>query len=142
MRWVLLDEVIEIRKGVQVRAKSRVPEAEASPEVLLLEMMAQAGGMLLGAENDYKDDVVFAKIEAASYPLKALPGEAIEIKAVSDSLRPEGSWIEAEVSSSRGNLAKAKFMLVNAGALVPGKTSSTTFHEAFMKHYKVREKIV
>lgn len=141
MRWILLDEVLEIQKGVRARTRSRVPGAEFSPEVLLLEMMAQTGGLLLGAENDFKEDVLFAKIESASFPLKGNPGESIEILAASDHLRPEGSWMEARVQNARGTLAQAEFMLVNAGALVPGKTASTTFHERFMDYYKVREKI-
>ena len=141
MRWLLLDEVIEIQKGSSAKTRSRVPDAEVSAEVLLIEMMAQTGGLLVGAENDYKDDVIFAKIETASFPLTGVPGEKIEIKAVSEQCRPEGSWIEAVVESPRGVLAAAKLMLVHAGALVPGKKASTTFHEAFMNHFKIREKV-
>jgi 3-hydroxymyristoyl/3-hydroxydecanoyl-(acyl carrier protein) dehydratase len=141
MRWVLLEEVVEIQKGKSAKTRARVPQAEFSPEVLLLEMMAQTGGLLMGAENDFKDDVIFAKIESASFPLRGNPGDPIEILATADHLRPEGSWIEAVVQHSRGTLAAAKLMLAHAGALVPGKTASTTFHNTFMSHYKVREKI-
>lgn len=141
MRWILLDEILEIKKGARAETRSRVPKSEFSQEVLLLEMMAQTGGLLLGAENDFKDDVIFAKIESSLFPLRGNPGEELHIVAIAERLHPEGSWVEAEVQSARGTLAKAKLMLVNAGALVPGKAESTTFHEAFMKHFKVREKI-
>ncbi len=141
MRWLLLDEVVEIQKGISATTRSHVPNTEVSAEVLFIEMMAQTGGLLVGAENDYKDDVIFAKIETASFNLTGRPGEKIEIKAVSRQFRPEGSWIEAVVESSRGILAAAKLMLVHAGPLVPDKKTSTTFHKAFMNHFKVREKV-
>jgi 3-hydroxyacyl-[acyl-carrier-protein] dehydratase len=141
MRWTLLDEILEIQKGVRVRSRSHVPAGEINQEPLLLEMMAQTGGILMGAEKEFKDDVVFAKIETASFPIKGSAGEPLEIIAEAEHLRPEGSWIQAEVRNSRGTIAAAKLMLVNAGSLVPGKETSTTFHETFMKHYKVWDKI-
>ncbi len=141
MRWLLLDEIVEIRKGVQARSKSRIPASEVSPEILLMEMMAQTGGILLGAENEFKDNVVFAKIETSEFPNPGLPGESIEITASCESIRAEGSWIEAKVYNSRAVFARARLMLVCAGALVPDQSHSITFHEAFMNHFKVLEKI-
>lgn len=141
MRWVLLEEVVEIQKGTRVITRARVPQEEISQEPLFLEMMAQTGGILMGAEKEFKDDVVFAKIEAASFPIKGVPGEALEIVAEAEHLRSEGSWVRAVVKNSRGVIAEAKLMLVNAGGLVPGKQTSTTFHEGFMSHYKIREKM-
>lgn len=141
MRWLLLDEILEIKKGESARSKSRIPATNYSAEVLLLEMMAQTGGVLLGAENDYKDDVIFAKIEAAQFPAVGFPDEPIEIIAVADGLRPEGSWVQGTVKNARAVFATARIMLMNAGTLVPGKTVSTTFHPEFMNHFKIREKI-
>ena len=141
MRWLLLDEITEIRKGISAKARSRIPSEKISTEVLLIEMMAQTAGVLLGAENDFKENVVFAKIETAEFPCQGDPGETVEIKVSSESLKPEGSWVDGTVENSRGIFSKAKLMLVNAGSLLPGKTESITFHKAFMDHFKVREKI-
>ena len=141
MRWIFFDEILEIKKGAHVRALGRLPETDISPEVLLIEMMAQAGGILLGAENDFKEDVVFAKIEATQFPAKIYPHEVVEVFVKPETLRAEGSWVEGTVKNSRAVFATGKIMLMNAGALVSGKKTSTTFHERFMQHFKIRAKV-
>ena len=149
MRWLVLDEVVEIQKGKSARTRSRVPatnlagkpETEASPEVLIIEMMAQTGGLLVGAENDFQGNAVFAKIEEAKFYPGFKTGEPLEIEALAENLRSEGSWITASVRSSGRPVAEAKLMLANAGELVPGIQESVTFHPAFMEHFKVRDKI-
>lgn len=141
MRWLLLDEIIEIQKGCSAKSRGRIPSFEVSPEVLLIEMMAQTGGVLLGAENEFKDNVVFAKIETSDFPEQGEPGESVEVTAVSGELRAEGSWVDAVVQNSRAVFARARFMLVSAGNIVPGVTHSITFHDAFMNHFKVKEKV-
>ncbi len=142
MRWLVLDEIIEIRKGSTARTRSHIPqEKEFSAEVLLLEMMAQTGGLLAGAENDYKEDTIFAKIESSEFPVQGRPGEPLEIIATLETWRPEACRVEAVVQNQRGIFAKARFMLAQAGKLVPGSAESITFHQGFMSHFKVREKV-
>ena len=142
MRWRVLDEIVRIEKGVKALTRSRVPEpGEVSPELLMIEMMAQTGGLLLGAENDYAENIIFAKIERADFYSRMKSGEKIEIKASSENLKPEGSWIDSEIYHSGAKIASARLLLMNAGPLVPGQQGSVTFHDAFMKHFNVREKI-
>ncbi len=141
MRWLVLDEVVEIKKGKSVRAKSRVPDTEVSPEMLMIEMMAQAGGILLGAENDFQDNVVFAKIEEAKFYPGFLAGDFLEIEAVAETLRTEGSWIRGRIEGVRGKVAEAKLMLASAGELAAGAKESITFHPMFMEHFRIREKV-
>ena len=140
MRWLLLDEILSIQKKEVAKAQSRIPQAEYSSELLLVEMMAQTGALLLGAESDFKEDVIFAKIERAEFG-RLLSGEKIEIEAKCENLRSEGSWFEAQVKSEKGTLAKARFLLMNVGHIIPGSTEPISFHENFMNHFKVREKI-
>lgn len=141
MRWAVLDEIIKIEKGKSVLARSHVPQEDISPEVLFIEMMAQSGGLLLGAEKDFKEDVVFAKIDFSIFPMPGQEGETLEIRVEAETLRPEGAWVLGKVSCPRGILAEARLMLACAGTLVPGKNDSTTFHEFFMKHFEIREKV-
>lgn len=141
MRWLLLDEVIEIKKSAEARTRSTVPDAEFSPEVLILEMMAQTGGLLVGAETDYRNDVIFAKIESAEFLTDWNPGEPIRITAVSPDVRPEGGWIDARVETMRGLAAHSRFLLMSVDKLVAGTHASITFHENFMNYFRVREKV-
>ena len=66
MRWLLLEKVHSIRKGEKAVASAKVPRAPYSLEVLFIEMMAQTGGLLVGAESNYQKDLIFAKIESAA----------------------------------------------------------------------------
>ena len=68
MRWILLDSVELIEKGKMSRTTSRVPPSGPfETEILLIEMMAQTAGLLLGAETDFEHDIIFAKIENAKF---------------------------------------------------------------------------
>lgn len=142
MRWLLLDQVQSILKGKKAVTTSKVPQAPYSSEVLFIEMMAQTGGLLVGAESDYQKDLIFAKIEQATITNVPKAGTPIHIEAWSDSLGPDGGWLEGTISSAEGTVAKAKFLLMAVQGLASGQARSITFHDAFMKHFNVREKIV
>jgi len=141
MRWLLLEKVRSIHKGKKAVASSKVPQAPYSSEVLFIEMMAQTGGLLAGAESDYKKDIIFAKIETANILSVPKPGTPLQIEAWSESLGTEGGWFEATITCAEGLVARAKFLLMMVG-LSSGQRKSITFHEAFMNHFNVREKII
>ena len=141
MRWLLLDEVLSIEKQKRASARSRVPQAPFSAEFLMIEMMAQTGALLVGLEKDFEEDLIFAKIESAVFYPGFKPGESIHIEASADGLSSEGGWLEADIKTSRGLAAKARFLLMNVGHLVPGRKKSITFHDAFMEHFRIKEKI-
>ncbi len=141
MRWILLDEVVEVREGDSALTRARVPAAPFSVEVLLLEMMAQTGGLLLGASHNFQNDVVFGKVESAVFQGPFAQGAPLEISAVSKESREEGGWFEAWVSSSGKVLAESRFFLANAGRLMPEQNVSVTFPEPFLQHFRVREKV-
>ena len=141
MRWLLLDEVVAIAKSRFARTRSRIPEHPVSAELLLMEMMAQTGALLLGAEKDFQEDLVFAKIDRADFYPGFQAGEKIEINASSDHLRPEGAWFEAEINAAGGKVAQGRFFLINVGRLVPNHSFPITFHENFMNHFQIRMKV-
>ena len=141
MRWLLLEKVHSIHKGKKAVASAKVPQAPYSSEVLFIEMMAQTGGLLVGAESDYKKDLVFAKIENATISNVPVTGTALQIEAWSESLGAEGGWLEATITCAEGPVAQAKLLLMAVSGLSPEQTKSITFHDAFMNHFGVREKI-
>ncbi|MSR78403.1 MAG: hypothetical protein EXS63_09330 [Candidatus Omnitrophica bacterium] len=143
MRWLLLDEILKIEKGKIAQTRSHFPAAdcEFSPEPLLLEMMAQTAALLLGAESHYEKDLIFAKIESAEFKGSGQPKEALWIEAVSEELRPEGAWLDCVIRTECEEIASARLFLIHIDRLIPGQTNSVTFHEAFMNHFNVREKL-
>jgi len=142
MRWLLLEKVHSIHKGKKAVAFSKVPKAPYSSEVLFIEMMAQTGGLLVGAESDYQKNLIFAKIENATITNVPKPGTPLQIEAWSESLGAEGGWFEATVTCAEGLVAQAKLLLMAVGGLSAGQTKSITFHEAFMNHFNIRKKII
>lgn len=141
MRWLLLDEVLEIRKGEEARTLSRVPFGTVSPEILMIEMMAQTGGLLLGAETDFQEDLVIAKIERAVFFPGFRQGDLLTIEARCEELRPEGAWIGAHIECSGTRAAECRLLLVNVKRLVPGSPRPVTFHEAYMRHFRIRDRV-
>ena len=141
MRWLLLEKVHAIHKGKKAVTSSKVPDAPYSSEVLFVEMMAQTGGLLVGAESDYQKDLIFAKIESATLTGVPKVGTPIQIEAWSESLAADGGWLEATITSAEGLVAKARLLLMAVTGLSGTHTKSVTFHDAFMKHFKVREKV-
>ncbi len=142
MRWLLLEKIHSIQKGKKAIAAAKVPKAPYSSEVLFIEMMAQTGGLLVGAESDYQKDLIFAKIENATITSVPKSGTPLQIEAWSEGLGAEGGWLEATITCAEGLVARAKLLLMAVSGLSPDQKKSITFHDAFMNHFNVREKIL
>jgi len=138
MRWLLLDEITEIRKGVHAVARSHIPDVPLSPEPLFLEMMAQTAGLVLGAENDYRTDLVIAKIEKALFQTGWASGDALEVRCCTDQIREEGAWFEGNITGPSGPVVSARLLLMKMPSPIPEQGRSVTFHPAFMEHFNVR----
>lgn len=141
MRWLLLDEIERIERGKRAFARSRVPQGECSPEPLLIEMMAQTGAVLLGAESDYQKDLIFAKIETADFTPPYTSGESVWIETSADAFRPEGAWMDGWVRTQDREIVRGRFLLMHVEGLNSEQHQPITFHPAFMNHFKVRDKI-
>lgn len=141
MRWLLLDEIIEIEAGVRAKTRSKIPDSEYSPEILMIEMIAQTGALLLGAVHDFKKDMVFAKVEKAHFSGPLEKGMPIEIEATCDAFHDDGAWIEGVVLKASEPIAHAKCLLMNISGLVEGQSKPITFHENFMQHFGVLTKV-
>jgi len=141
MRWNLLVEVLQIERGHCARTIGRLPESLVSPEFLIIEMMAQTAGLALGAQHDFETDVVFAKLDQASFEKRPSPTAEFSVEAMIEEWREEGSWFQGKVSSCGKDVAQARLLLLNAGCLNSAAGRSVTFHEDFMRHYHIREKV-
>ncbi len=141
MRWLVLDSIETIEKGKLARSRSKIPFCEYSSEVLMVEMMAQTGAVLLGAETDYQKDLVFAKIESVEFNPPYGSGESIWIEATAESFRPEGAWLDGVIRGPDREIAKCRFLLMHVDGFDSQIQKPITFHEAFMQHFDVRDKI-
>ena len=113
--FLLVDKVVEFEKGERIRAIKNVtinepffqghfPGHPIMPGVLIIEAMAQVGGILAFKSADVKNKVVyFMGIDKARFRRPVLPGDVIELIL--------------EVKKTRGNI-----WTFTAKALVDGKT--------------------
>jgi len=104
MRFVLVDEILEMNPGHHVRAskfiapdedyfRDHFPGFPVVPGVLLTEMMAQTAGKCLDAENPARGKSMLARITAASFRDWVRPGQT--------------AIIHGEVRTSRAQFATA-----------------------------------
>src|SRR5438132_5989187 len=109
MRWIWIDRFLEFNRGKSARAIKNLSLAEdffadhfpgypIMPGPLILEGLAQTGGILVGEVNDFREKVVLAKIPYARFQREVLAGEQLIYDAEILHLRPEGSSVQGKAS--------------------------------------------
>jgi 3-hydroxyacyl-[acyl-carrier-protein] dehydratase len=108
MRWIWIDRFLEFRRGQSAKALKNLSLAEdhfadhfpgypVMPCSLMLEGLAQTGGILVGEANDFREKVVLAKIPWARFRRDVLAGEQIVYEVEVLNLRPEGAAVQGRV---------------------------------------------
>src|ERR1044072_5650866 len=88
MRWIWIDRIAEFHSGKSARAVKNLSLAEdyfadhfpgypVMPAALILEGLAQTGGILAGKANNFQEKVVLAKITSARFYGEALAGQQL-----------------------------------------------------------------
>src|SRR6476659_6758629 len=119
MRWIWIDRFVEFQSGKSARAVKNLSLAEdyfadhfpgypVMPACLMLEGLAQTGGILVGEANQFREKVVLAKINWARFSREALAGERLEYAVELLNLRPEGAVINGKVLSGPEQLGEAE----------------------------------
>src|SRR5688572_16607205 len=119
MRWIWIDRFLEFRRGELARAVKQWSLAEdlfadhfpgypVVPGTLLLEGLAQTGGILVGEANDFREKVVLAKVPKARFHGEALAGQELLYDAKLVNLRAEGAVVEGVVTADGRPLAEAE----------------------------------
>ena len=108
MRWIWIDRFEEFQSGKFARAVKNTSMAEdhfadhfpgypVVPAALILEGMAQTGGILVGEVNQFREKVVLAKVPKAVFHREMIAGETLYYEATIVHMRPEGASIEGRV---------------------------------------------
>jgi 3-hydroxyacyl-[acyl-carrier-protein] dehydratase len=108
MRWIWIDRFLEFERGKRARAVKNLSRAEdyfaehfpgypVMPAALILEGLAQAGGILVGEANDFREKVILAKITSARFYGEAVAGQRLVYDTELLTLRPEGASIRGRV---------------------------------------------
>jgi len=118
MRWIWIDRFLAFERGKSARAVKNLSLAEdyfaehfpgypVMPASLILEGLAQTGGILVGEANDFREKVVLAKVPRAVFHREALAGEQLVYAVEIQHLRPEGAAVLGRVTSGDALVAEA-----------------------------------
>lgn len=120
--FLLVDKVVEFEKGERIRAIKNVtinepffqghfPGHPIMPGVLIIEAMAQVGGILAFKSADVKNKVVyFMGIDKARFRKPVLPGDVIELILEVKKTRGNIWTFTAEAKVSGKVVANAELM--------------------------------
>ena len=108
MRWIWIDRLLELQHRHSARALKTLSMAEdqfgehfpgypVMPASLMLEGLAQTGGILVGEANNFQEKVVLAKITKAKFHREVLAGEVLHYETEILNLRAEGASVQGRV---------------------------------------------
>ena len=124
MRWIWIDRFLEFKPRESARAVKQLslaedyfaahfPEYPVMPGALILEGLAQTGGILVGHANDFREKVVLAKIPKAAFHGEALAGQELVYDVTLVNLRPEGAVVAGKVTADGRPLAEAEIFFAH-----------------------------
>lgn len=124
MRWIWIDRFLEFESGRRARSVKNVTLAEehlhdhypgfpVMPASLILEGLAQTGGLLVGEANRFEEKVILAKIPKARFPGLACPGDQLVYETDILDLRPEGAVVSATARVGERLVAEAEIVFAH-----------------------------
>jgi len=124
MRWVWIDRFLEFHSGKSARAVKNLSLAEdffaehfpgypVMPAALILEGLAQTGGILVGEANDFREKVVLAKLPSARFHREVLAGEQLTYAVEVLTLRAEGASVAGRVLVGEELVAEAELFFAH-----------------------------
>lgn len=104
MRWWWIDKFTEFQSGKYAKTVKCVSLAEEQlddympsypvmPHSLIIEGLAQTGGLLVGQLSDFERSVVLAKVAKAKFHFSPTPGDQLVYTANLDRIEPHGALV-------------------------------------------------
>jgi len=146
MRWTWIDRFIKFEPGKSAVAVKNLSLAEdhfadhfpgfpVMPAPLILEGLAQTGGILVGAANNFEKNVVLAKM-SAKFHRDASAGEQLTYTTLLLDLNDTGARISGTAHSGHDLIAEAEIMFahVSPAQLPPGLTDTKFVFSGELRH--------
>jgi 3-hydroxyacyl-[acyl-carrier-protein] dehydratase len=104
MRWFWFDRYLEFESGKSAVAVKNIslaeehlhdhfPGAPVMPNSLIIEGLAQTGGLLVGEAKGFEKRVVLAKLSRAKFHCAAVPGDTLIYRAEVQEIREDGALV-------------------------------------------------
>lgn len=106
MRWFWIDRFVELVSGQHATAIKAVtlsgeqlhdhfPGHALMPNSLVIEGMAQTGGLLVSEYNDFRERIVLAKLSKSRFHFYAQPGDTLTYRALIHQISRSGAMVHA-----------------------------------------------
>ena len=155
MRWTWIDRFVSFAPGKSAVAVKNLSLAEdhfadhfpgfpVMPAPLILEGLAQTGGILVGHANNFEKNVVLAKM-TAKFHREATPGEQLTYTATLLDLNDTGARVQGTAHSGPDLVAEAEIMFahVSPAQLPPGLPDTKFVFSGELAHLlKMAEAVV
>lgn len=138
MRWTWIDRFLEFHPGRKALAIKNLSLAEdhfadhfpgypVMPATLILEGLAQTGGILVGHAYHYEKNVVLAKM-TARFHREAYPGEQLHYSVELLDCSESGARVRGQAHVGASLVAEAEIMFAHvAGSQLPAELSEPRF---------------
>ncbi|EAQ77255.1 probable hydroxymyristoyl-(acyl carrier protein) dehydratase [Blastopirellula marina DSM 3645] len=106
MRWYWVDQFLEFESGKSAKSIKSISLAEEHlhdhfqgipimPHSLVIEGIAQTGGLLVAQYYDFRERVILAKVSKAIFHFAAVPGTQLIYSVEAHDIREDGAYISA-----------------------------------------------
>ena len=150
MRWIWIDKFVEFEPGRRAVAVKNVTLAEehvhdhfpgypTMPASLMIEAMAQTGGILVGHERDFKEKVILAKISKAVFHEIVRPGDQLFLEAIIENIADEAASIKGTIRCGDTVIADIAMMFSHIDQNMAGlefPEENFVFNDQFMSMLK------
>ena len=123
MRWYWIDRFLAFESGRYATAIKNISLAEEHlhdhftnypmiPNSLVIEGLAQTGGLLVCEYNQFTEKVILARIPKAKFYCEAIPGDTLTYTATVEYIKEDGARISA--TSHKGDTLHAEVEIMFA----------------------------
>jgi 3-hydroxyacyl-[acyl-carrier-protein] dehydratase len=145
VRFILVDEIVELVPGQRIKALKHVSPQEdffadhfpgfpVVPGVLLTEMIAQASGKCLESEDRARGKPMLARIVEASFRDWMRPGETAVILSEVKKSRPTFATLSGRIEIGEKTICSAELMF----SFVPQEKFAADFRDEVLEAYLAR----
>jgi 3-hydroxyacyl-[acyl-carrier-protein] dehydratase len=146
MRWFWIDRFTEFVSGSHATAVKCVSLAEdhlhdhhpgypVMPNSLVVEGVAQAGGLLVSEHYGFAELVVLAKLAKAKFTGRARPGHSLEYRVKIDWIRADSAQVSGTVYDGQRVHGEVQLMYARMGEDMAQQLGKRLFSPSHLGHW-------
>jgi 3-hydroxyacyl-[acyl-carrier-protein] dehydratase len=151
MRWIWIDRFVEFSSGSHATAVKCVTMAEehlhdhfpgfpVMPHSLIIEGLAQTGGILVGETKQFRTVVVLAKIPKVVFHGYAMPGDTLTYSVKLLDVTTEGGIVEGTARIGNQLIAEIEIVFASISqAAIPGASQGFVIPTEMLRILSVPE---